>query len=96
MNEQRSHTRNASASAFPSEQSAFNQDANGLTKREYLAALVMQGLYANSGLPAPSAKDDYTSDRGFTSRLRRAEEAVKAADALLAALAFSTDDGVTP
>lgn len=32
-----SHSVEGSASAFPTPQSAFNQDANGLTKREYFA-----------------------------------------------------------
>lgn len=55
----------------------------GLTKRELFAAMAMQGLYASNGLPASSDAD---RDRGEIARYRRAEEAVKAADALLSAL----------
>lgn len=57
--------------------------SKGLTKRELFAAMAMQGLYASNGLPASSDAD---RDRGEIARYRRAEEAVKAADALLSAL----------
>jgi hypothetical protein len=39
---------NSSNSAFPSPQSFDNQDANGLTKREYFAGLALQGLLASN------------------------------------------------
>lgn len=66
---------------------AFRPDEYGLTKRELIAAMVMQGLYASNGLPVASANDTYHDDGpGHIARLRRVEEAVKAADALLAVL----------
>jgi hypothetical protein len=37
--------------AFPTPQTEFNQDANGLTKREYFAAMAMQGWLANKERP---------------------------------------------
>lgn len=74
-------------SAFPSEQTQHNQYANGLTKRELLAAMAMQGLYASTGFPVFSRQDEVTHKDGcHTSRTERAKEAALAADALLAAL----------
>lgn len=61
---------NGQNSAYPSTESEFNQSANGLTKRELLAAMAMQGLLASGRI---LCKD-------------LAESAVKGADDLLAAL----------
>lgn len=76
---------NQNMPAFPSDHTivshvdeqgeAYRKPAIGLTKREYFAAMAMQGLCANS-IPG--------SHHGF---LRTAEEAVRYADALLADLA---------
>lgn len=76
----RSHT--GSASAFPFGQSEGVQPEYGLTKRELLAAMAMQGLLANSSGVAANA--DWKTI---------AEEAVSAADALLCAL---SDKAVQP
>lgn len=77
--------------AFPALDTNYTPNSTiqlGLTKREYFAALALQGLYASNGLPAPSDIDP-ADDRGLRARERRADEAVRAADALIAAL---TDD----
>lgn len=55
----------------------------GLTKREYFAAMAMQGLLANSELLAVGSTG-MTSDKAVISSY--AEDAVKAADALITAL----------
>ena len=64
--------KNSDCGAFPSSPSVFPEEF-GLTKREYFAAMAMQGLL--------SADDD-----GFVSFDECARVAVKQADALLKAL----------
>lgn len=55
----------------------------GLTKREYFAAMAMQGMLAYDGYAAP-LRDDKTTAEIF------ADSAVEIADALLAALGDDT------
>jgi hypothetical protein len=68
---------NANNSAFPSPQSAINQDADGLTKREYIATQIAAAV-SGTGPGWPSHEGD---EKWI------AQYAVKAADALLAELA---------
>lgn len=65
---------NAGRPAFPWDKAKVHSDEFGLTKRELFAALAMQGLCASQ-----HADGEY-------SVVRTAEDAVIAADALIAAL----------
>lgn len=72
---------NANEPAFPWEQSPGNQNNLGLTKREYFAAMAMQGLLSN-----PITKELVEDCFGLEVPRRVAELALHAADALLAEL----------
>lgn len=67
---------NGNESAFPAQQ--FTGSTKGLTKREYFAAMTMQGLCAS---PYSSSNED------------NAKEAVGAADALITALSNTDNQG---
>lgn len=60
---------------------AMGQVTGGLTKRELIAAMILQGLYSNLGHP------DNSLFSAKTARENRAKESVLAADALLKELA---------
>lgn len=64
---------NPNNSAFPAD--AHTQSEGGLTKREYFAAMVFQGMYSNNGLVDQWDCEDIL-----------ALNAAKAADALIEAL----------
>lgn len=77
--------------AYPVPNSANVNGQEGLTKRELLAAMAMQGMLANPGGPVQASSNSGWQSTTNCNRGDVANEAVQFADALIAELA---KDGV--
>jgi len=73
-------TENTGGQAFPT-RGEYGSDYGGLTKREYFAAMAMQGLLANTG--------GVSGEKGQTWYEKTADESLELADALISQLSKS-------